>query len=89
MEERYLEIIYRDGRAFAAYLYLPRSPGVTSSRTEVLGEGLVMDYDADGHAIGLEITAPGQVTIEQINQALARVGEAPLSAEELAPLAAA
>lgn len=89
MEERYLEVTYRGGHAFAAYLYLPRSPGVRSSRTECLGEGLIADFGPDGRAIGLEITAPGHVTVEEINEALARVGEAPLSADELAPLAAA
>jgi hypothetical protein len=48
-----------------------------------------MDLAADGSPIGLEITAPGHVSLEQINSALARFGSEPLSAKELAPLAAA
>jgi hypothetical protein len=86
MSERYLEVTYRKGRPFAAYLYLPRSMGTKSARTEVVGDGLVMDFAADGSPIGLEITAPGHVSLEQINDALARFESERSSAKELAPL---
>lgn len=89
MKIRYLEVTYRKGRAFAAYIYLLRPEGATSARTEAVGGGLVMDLAADGSAIGLEITAPGSVSLEAINSVLARFGQPGLSAKELAPLAAA
>lgn len=89
MEDRYLEVTFRRGKPFAAYLYLPRQPGVKCARTEAVGHGLVVDYGPEGVPIGLEITAPGQVSLEEINGALERLGQLPLSAEEVAPLAAA
>jgi uncharacterized protein YuzE len=89
MSGRYLEVTYRKGRAFAAYLYLPRVAGATSARTESVGHGLVVDLDANGSPIGLEITAPGSVSQDEINAVLVRYGQPKLSPEELAPLAAA
>jgi uncharacterized protein YuzE len=88
MDGRYLEITYREGRVVAAYLHLPRPPGVKSTRTQPLGKGLLVDFSGDGTAIGLEITAPGAVTPEEINAALAKVGVSALDPAELAPLAA-
>jgi len=89
MSDRYLEVTYRKGKPFAAYLYLPPPAGARSARTESVGKGLVIDFGADGSPIGLEITAPGQISLEAINSVLARLGQPKLSANELAPLAAA
>jgi hypothetical protein len=54
MSKPYLEITYRQGKAFAAYLYLDRRPGDASGRTERHGNWIV-DYAHDGRAIGIEI----------------------------------
>jgi len=89
MSGRYLEVTYRKGRPFAAYLHLPRAAGATSARAESVGHGLVVDLDANGSPIGLEITAPGSVSQDEINAVLVRYGQPKLSPEELAPLAAA
>jgi uncharacterized protein YuzE len=89
MRDRSLEGTYRKGRPFAAYLYLPRPEGAKRARTEAVGEGLVIDLAADGSPIGLEITAPGHVSMDAINSVLARFGQPGLTAKELAPLAAA
>ena len=89
MRDLYLEVTYRKGRPFAAYLYLPRPDGAKSARTATVGEGLVIDLGDDGSPIGLEITAPGRVSVDAINSVLARYGQPGLTAEELAPLAAA
>lgn len=89
MSDRYLEVTYRKGKPFAAYLYLPRSAGVKSARTEKVAEGLVVDFSGDGSMIGLEITAPGRVSLDEINAALARFGQPRLSPTEHAPLVAA
>jgi hypothetical protein len=89
MNERYLEVTYRKGRPFAAYLYLPRSAAARSARTESVGKGLIIDLAADGSPIGLEITAPGHVSLDEINSVLVRFGQPRLGPKELAPLAAA
>ena len=89
MADRYLEITFREGRPFAAYLYLQRTPGAKSARTEAVGAGLIVDYGRDGSPIGLEITAPGQISFDEINAALDRLGQPRLTAGESAPLAAA
>ena len=89
MRERYLEVTFRKGRVLAAYLYLPRQPDAKSARTERVGDGLLADFDAEGNAIGLELTDPAHVTLDQINNALARVGAAPAGPDELAPIRAA
>ncbi|MBA2245070.1 MAG: DUF2283 domain-containing protein [Gemmatimonadetes bacterium] len=89
MKARYLEVTFRKGKMLAAYLYLPRASEVKSVRAEVVSPGLLVDYGADGQALGLEITAPGKVTLEEINAVLERLGQPGISADELAPLAAA
>lgn len=89
MRHRYLEVTFRNGKPLAAYLYLPRNPGDASVRTVSQGEGLLIDFAADGRAIGIEITAPSRVSLETLNRALATVNQAPATADELSPLAAA
>lgn len=32
-----IQITYRKGRPFAAYIYLPHAPGTKSARTELIG----------------------------------------------------
>ena len=89
MKERYLEVTYRRGKPIAGYLYLPRENGVKSARTEEAAPGLLVDFSASGEPIGLEVIAPTQVTIEDINGALTKLGLEPVEPEEIAPLLAA
>jgi uncharacterized protein YuzE len=89
MEERYLEATFRDGKALAAYLYLPRTPGMKVARTEEFDQGILVDYDSNGAPMGVEITAPGFTSVEEINRVLDRLNQPRLGPEELAPLAAA
>jgi hypothetical protein len=89
MKGRYLEVTFRKGKPLAAYLYLPRPAGGKSARTEEMVPGILTDFTAKGDPIGLEITAPAQVTAEQINVVLTRLGLPPIAPEELAPLKAA
>ena len=89
MRQRYLEVTFRKGKPLAAYLYLPRQAGVKSARTVEASAGLLIDYAANGEPIGLEITAPAHVTVDQINQVLETLGLVAMPAEELAPLHAA
>lgn len=89
MSNRYLEISYRHGKPFAAYLALPRLPDDRCVRSEPFGETIVIDYAGDGRAIGLEIIHPQLITEADVNAALARVNQPPLPAEDFAPLRAA
>ena len=67
---------------------LARESGDTSCRT---GQepGLLIDYAADGQAIGIEITSPTRVSVEGINRALAMAKHEPVTATDLSPLLAA
>lgn len=89
MKWPYLEVTFRHGRPLAAYLYLSRSPGDRSRRTTPAGVGMIIDYTEAGKPIGIEITAPGKVTIADINAVLASVNAPALTAEDIAPLRAA
>ena len=90
MTERSLQVTYRKGAAFAAYLHLSHPTGERTARTVATPDGLLaVDYSATGKAVGIEITAPRAVPLERLNQLLADLGEAPLAALEYAPVRAA
>ena len=82
MKERYLEVTFRRGVPLAGYLYLPRGNGVKSARTEEAVPGLLIDFSEDGEPIGLEVTAPSKITVEDINSALAKLGLEPVVFED-------
>lgn len=63
-----------------------RPLGTKSVKTEDAGSGMRVDYDSAGNAIGIELTAPSQVTLDQISQLLTRLGQTHLSVDEWAPL---
>ena len=88
MKHRYLEVTFRKGKPFAAYLYLPRANGARVARTVDEGNGVHVDFDANGQLMGIEITAPGTVTGATLNALLIRHGLAALDDLEWAPLAA-
>ena len=89
MKDRYLEVTFRGGKPLAAYLYFPRKVGAKSTNTKSIGDGLLIDYGADGEPIGLEITAPSQITLDHINAALTKLKLPPMESSELSPLEAA
>ena len=88
MREHYLEITYRKGKPLAAYLYLSSASGVRSVRTEPRDAGLLVDFGPEGQLIGLEITAPEQMTAAQINEVLRSLDISPIKEEDLSPLEA-
>ncbi len=88
MKQRYLEVTFRKGKPLAAYLYLPRKSGVRIARTIDAGHGVRVDIDDHGAPMGVEITAPGAVTVAELNAVLVRHGIAALDKDEWAPLAA-
>ena len=57
-------------------------------RREKREGGLLIDFAADGRAIGIEITAPATLSLDVLNRALGAVDQKPATASELAPFAA-
>lgn len=84
-----LQVTYRQGKPFAAYLYLPHAPGTKSARTEEVTEDLLIDFAADGTPLGIEIVSPGDVTVEEIHAAFDRLGLTRPEPADLSPLRAA
>jgi len=89
MNESYLEVCYRRGRAIAAYYSLPRSANATSHRTSELEVGYLVDFDQRGRAIGVELTDPRNVTVARMNRVLRALGQATVTRRDLEPLLAA
>jgi len=89
MSELYLEVTFRHGRPLAAYLYLPRRPGEKSCRSSRVEPGLIIDFNRDGRAIGVEITCPGKTSLVAMNRLLRELGMPVLTRNDLAPLRAA
>ena len=86
MKEAYLEVTFRRGRPIAGYYYLPRRPGDKSVRTMRIEPGLVIDIGRNGKPIGIEITAPRQITASLFNRVLRDFGLPALKRTELTPL---
>ena len=84
-----LQITYRKGKPFAAYIYLSRQNGQKSVRTEAISEDLLIDYSEDETPLGIEIVSPGMVSIDEIQAVFDRLGLGRPSLIELEPLKAA
>ena len=90
MTERSLQVTYRKGKAFSAYLHLSHQTGEKSAKTVPSADGLlVVDYAKDGKPIGVEITAPTGVPLDRLNRLLADLGETPLNEHDYLPMRAA
>lgn len=89
MKDRYLEVTFRRGRPIAAYYYLPRGADEKSVRTRRVEPGLIVDFAANGQAIGIEITTPDMVSLAGLNAVLQELGHAPATEADLAPVLAA
>lgn len=89
MKEPYLEVTFRNGRALAAYLYLPREAEAKGCRSRRVEPGLVIDLDGKGRPIGVEITAPEKTTAADLNRVLKEYGLGEVEQADLAPLHAA
>ena len=89
MTERSLQLTYRKGQAFAAYLHLSHPTGEKSARTIPSADGLlIVDYTASGRPLGVEITRPQAATLERLNQLLTNLGETSLAERDYEPLQA-
>jgi hypothetical protein len=50
---------------------------------------MVIDFAADGQAIGIEIAAPELLSLHELNAVLQQLGQAPATEADLAPVLAA
>ena len=89
MSDFSLQVTYRNGKPFAAYIYISHVPGVRSARSEHVGSELVIDFAPDGSPLGIEIISPGFVSRDEIRSAFERLGLNPPTHDDLAPLQAA
>ena len=88
MKATTLEVTFRKGRPFAAYLRLD-GPRAKVKRTTEATPSLLVDFDETGRALGLEILSFDEATVAHINEVLVSLGHAALPDQELAPLRAA
>jgi hypothetical protein len=84
---------FKDGRRLTTNVvspFLDSSPGI-EERTRIRAgykRAMTSDIDAAGVAMGVEITAPGAVTVADLNSVLVKHGLPALDDKEWAPLAA-
>src|SRR4051812_20709546 len=84
MAERSLQVSYRKGRPFAAYLHLPRAKGEKSARTVACSDGLlIVGYSESARALGVDITGPRAVLAGTLERPACRVGRVALGRASL------
>ena len=89
MNATFLDVTFRHGKPFAAYLRLPQSAHAKVDHTREVRPGLVVDFAADGTPLGVEIVNPASTDADKVMAVLAEVNAAPVSRADLAPLHAA
>ena len=75
------------GQPFVAYMWLVE-PDRPVALTREIAPSLIVDFDAAGCALGLEILAFDATTLSRINPVLVAVGHPLVPDRELAPLRA-
>jgi len=84
-----IQMTYRKGKPFAAYIDLGRRSGEPSVRSHSVTPEIIADFASDDRVLGLEIISPDSVTAEQILDAFDQLGLGRPTVDELAPLVAA
>ena len=76
MKHRYLEVTFRKGKPLAAYLYLPRPAGAKARARPMPDMGCGSTSTRRVRPSEWRITAPGAVSIAQLNAVLSPIGVA-------------
>ena len=84
-----LQITYRRGRPFAAYIYLDQASTGRVARSEAVAPEIVVDYDDESNPLGVEIASPEGTTLDEILKVFDRLGIDRPDLSELDPLVAA
>ncbi len=87
MSKAYMEMTFRDGKPFAAYLYLDRRSDDVVDRTKRMGSVLA-DLAKDGRVMGIEIPSPATTRAGDLLSTLASLHVHDIREEELALLPA-
>jgi uncharacterized protein YuzE len=85
----YLRVTYRDGKFFAAYLFLAEPTGSRRPKTKRLSGSVLLNIDEDGNAVGVEILSQKAMNADELNVLLKPHGVRKIQQRELAPAAAA
>ena len=83
-----LQITYRQGRPFAAYIHLAGKGGRGSARSQHMGGEIVVDFDGDDRPVGLEIINPDVTPLDEIFNVFDRLGLERPDEKDLGPLVA-
>ncbi|MEM8496326.1 MAG: DUF2283 domain-containing protein [Planctomycetota bacterium] len=86
MKGRYLEVTYRKGKPLAAYFYLPRADGDTVASSEPTSGDMVIDRNASGKPIGIEVLSPATLTLAALNHVLHQLAQPAAIPADLTPL---
>jgi hypothetical protein len=86
--DRFLQVTFRRGRPWAAYLQLHCAFGQRPVRSRREEHGMNVDLARDGTPLGIEITAPGLVKLADVNRLLKTLGAPTITKAEFAPLVA-
>ena len=87
MKQIHLRVTYRgDGSPFAAYVHLPSKRNEKRAKCRRVEPGMILDINKEGKLIGVELTSPRLVTLEDINNVLEEYGMDPIKAATLKPL---
>ncbi|HEX8339651.1 MAG TPA: DUF2283 domain-containing protein [Tepidisphaeraceae bacterium] len=87
MKKPSLQITYRNGKPFAAYLYVGGGDRKVAKSRE--RGPVVIDFDADGNVLGVELHTITAATVEELKKELAAFRFNELSDNDLKPLLAA
>lgn len=83
-----LQVTYRKGRPFAAYIHLGQGARQRSIRSEEFAPEVVVDFGAEGRPLGMEIVSPEVTSVEDVLKVFDQLGLGRPQAGELAPLVA-
>ncbi|HUT34464.1 MAG TPA: DUF2283 domain-containing protein [Planctomycetota bacterium] len=81
-----MEVTYRKGKPFAAYLHLGDGRPQQSCRTEEIRPGVLADIVQTGELLGIEFLSPGSVTAEDLQGIICRLPGAQLCSVDLMPI---
>ena len=84
-----LEVSFRRGSPYAAYIHLQNRVGQKSFKTKRVEPGMVIDFNRRGEPIGVEIITPRMITLAAVNRVFRDLGLPPLKKADIAPLLAA
>jgi len=84
-----VQVTYRAGRPFAAYIDLGRRRREKTARSVEISPEIVVDFARDERPIGIELVSPEAVTLDEVLEVFDQLGIARPDPSELAPLHAA